>query len=235
MHLRKGGLQTSDLALPLLLFAMPAAYVFGTNTGYWQAANKVLLFPVIGVIALFRFLPAGQLWCMLPPFVMSMLLLVVIPITYSQHIPYRQIAPLRAQKTPIKIGGGNLMLHEAVVGYINGIRWQAQQGGFIPGTPIIDLTGHGPGQLYVLGAEAVGAPWILGAFKGSLDTATQQLRRVHRDKLRRSWILTKHDSLNGISDEVLARLNLNFPNGYEKRTQWACGEGVFCELYAPKE
>ncbi len=228
--------QTSVLALSLLLFVMPAIYVFGTNTGYWWSANKVLVFPIIGTIVAFKLLPAKQLWNLALSFIMSVILFITIPIAYSQYAPYRQDAPIYKQKTFMRIGGGRLKLAEVTASYIEYVQSQAQQGGVVSGIPIIDLAGYGPGMLYVLGAEAVGTPWILGGYSGRLDTATRQLQRVPREKLLRSWVLTNHndEQRQSIPDEIFVRLNLNFPDGYEKRAEWYCGE-LPCELYAPKE
>ena len=91
--------------------------------------------------------------------------------------------------------------------------------------------------MYVLEAEAVGSPWILSANVGDvgrLNYATRILQRVPQDKLQQSWLLMRPGAKRRISEEIFTRLNLNFPDGYEKRAEWRDGGKEPFVLYAPK-
>ena len=132
------------------------------------------------------------------------------------------------------------MLSEGYAKFIGESRLRAQEGGFTPGTPVVDLTGQNPGTLFALEAEAVGAPWIIGGARGSLDFVTRTLQRVPQDKLKRSWLLVETGKGRGwswnrpIPKEIFARLDLDFPSGYEKRAEWELGKDKILSLYAPK-
>lgn len=227
-------IRPSAWALPLLFFVVPIVYVFGTNTDYSQGMIQVLIFPVVSVIAAFKLLPVERLWGLLTPFAMGVLMFVGVNIAHSQDKPYRQTAPLYAQRTSVHIGGGLLETSEDVVRNIENMRAAALRGGFVAGTPIIDLLGFGPGILYVLDAEALGTPWVLGGLKGRLDFATRVFQRVPREKLLRAWILTNHRSKHGIPDEIFAQLDLDFPSSYERRATIKYFNLGNIYLYAPK-
>ena len=227
-------LAPGELALALMFFVLPAMYAFGTNLDYWMTGSKVIVFPVIGAVMMFRLLPAEMFKNIVPPFVMGMLLLVTLSITHAQQVPYRQDAPIHAQDAEVRIGGGTLFLSKGYASSIDEVRMKAQQGGFTPGTPVVDLTGRSPGVLYALDAEAVGAPWVIGGYRGSLNLATRVLQRVPQDKLKRSWILVEPRGKRSIPDKIFARLNLDFPSGYEKRAEWTPVKNMTFCLYAPK-
>ena len=223
-----------ELTLALMLFVLPAAYAFGTNLDYWMTATKVIVFPVVGTIMICRLLPADMFKKVVPCFVMGMLLFAALSITYAHQVPYRQDAPIRAQHTKVRMGEGTLRLSEGYAKFIGEARLSAQQGGFASGMPVVDLTGQSPGLLFALEAEAVGAPWIIGGYRGSLDLATRILQRVPQDKLKRSWILVEHGGARSIPDEIFTRLGLDFPSAYQKRAEWRYSEKRLFYLYAPK-
>ena len=230
----------NEFALALLFFVLPALYPFGSNLDYWMGATKVIVFPVVGAIMICRLLPTDMFKKVVPCFVMGMLLFATLSITYAQQVPNRQDAPISAQNTKVRIGGGTLRLSEGYAKFIGESRLRAQQGGFVPGTPVVDLTGQNPGTLFALEAEAVGAPWVIGGYRGSLDLATRLLQRVPQDKLRRSWLLVETGKGRGwswnrpIPEEIFARLGLDFPSDYEKRAEWELGKDKILQLYAPK-
>ena len=74
--------------------------------------------------------------------------------------------------------------------YIDGLATQAAASGFKPGDPLVDLTGHYPGMLYLLGAKSIGAPWLIGGYPGSGKLAAAELGRVQRGP-ERAWILAE--------------------------------------------
>lgn len=230
----------SESALVLMFFVLPAVYPFGSNLDYWMGATKVIIFPVVGTIMLCRLLPADMFKNVVPCFVMGMLLFATVSITFAQQRPQRQDAPISAQNTKVRIGGGTLKLSEGYAKYLDESRLKAREGGFISGTPVVDLTGQNPGTLFALEAEAVGSSWIVGGYRGSLDRATRVLQRVPQDKLKRSWLLVETGDGRGwswkraIPDEIFARLDLDFPSNYEKRAEWGLGKDKILQLYAPK-
>ena len=147
--------------------------------------------------------------------------------------------PIRTQNTAVKIGGGEIKVSEVYAKHIDTMREKARQGGFTPGTPVLDLEGYvSPGVMYLLDAEAVGSPWILTTdYRDAavLDYATKIFKRVPRNKLQRSWLLMRPGAKRRLSEEIFVRLNLDFPDGYEKRAEWRLGEGELpLMLYAPK-
>ena len=225
----------SGFALPLLFFLMPCIYALGTNTSYLAQGNKIIILPVIGIVAVLRLLPTEQLWRLLPPLTMSMLVPVIVHIACSQHMTYRD-ASIRSQNIPIRIGGGKLELSKDRAEFIENMREQAKRGGFIPGTPIINLSGKQQGLLYALEAEVVGAGW-LGIPKSQISWWTRVFEREPQDKLQRSWVLLlESDKEDAFRNQFFAHLNLDFPGSYEKRAEWIYqGRKPPYVLYAPKK
>ena len=181
-------------------------------------------------------------WNFLLPFVLVIQLILSFSMALCKQSPYRQGTNMGELQVETQIGGATLKLSEAFARYIEEARRNAQQGGFVPGTPVVDLTGQSPGILYALEAEAVGRGWFIGSYPGSLKFAAHVLReRVPKEKLLRSWFLVEPDGERAISNEIFEQLGLNFPEDYELRAEWQAPAGAGTlnrpakqKLYAPK-
>ena len=109
---------------------------------------------------------------------------------------------------------GFLYVDIPTANYINTLKRVALKSGWVHGTPLIDLTGGSPGATVILGGEIVGAPWLVGKYKGSNEFAKTVLEMVPKSKLQSAWVLTAPKGKRKISSEILLELGLDFPSDY---------------------
>jgi hypothetical protein len=130
--------------------------------------------------------------------------------------PYRQTRPLTADADAIQIAesGARLLVSQDFAEYINATLRLARDAGFKAGTPMIDLTGHYPGMLYIMAAKPVGVPWLLGGYPGSNALAEKHLNRASCDELAVSWILTEPDGLRKLSPDLLKQYGIELQRDY---------------------
>ena len=132
--------------------------------------------------------------------------------------PYRQVEALRLQDYPVTLGGGNARLtvsHEYGT-YIEDARAAAGKAKFIPGTPMIDLSGVSPGILYVLGATSAGQAWSLGGYPWSDKLAIEMRRSVDCQVLAASWLLAEPNGQFKLSPRVLSSFGADLTSDYEE-------------------
>lgn len=179
----------------ILLAALPFAFVAGTANNYWFMAGLVGFFWVLaGALVIgARFRLGGALALMIP-FIFAAQFIAAGQILFGITNPYYQPGPLRSADYRIDLGdrGGVLRVAPSTGAFIEAIRKTAYEAGFQQGTPVIDLTGHSPGVLYVMGASSTGQPWLIGNFPGmpgSNRVATEVLTGASCSELARAWLL----------------------------------------------
>ncbi|MGO4170869.1 hypothetical protein [Bosea sp. TAF32] len=179
----------------ILLGVLPLAFVFGTSNNYWFMAGLVGLFWVLSGIVLIRVrsIPENAIALFLP-FAFGAQFVTAGQILFGVEKPYYQPGPLRHADYLIDLGdrGGVLRVAPGMGAFIEAVQKTANEAGFQPGTPVIDLTGHSPGVLHVMGASATGQPWLIGNFPtmpGSNNVATEVLKGVPCSELARAWLL----------------------------------------------
>jgi hypothetical protein len=116
----------------------------------------------------------------------------------------------------------------------------AKNSGFKPGDPVIDLSGQSPTLLYAMGAESIGAAWMIGGYTGSLKYATAVMGRVSCEKLAAAWVLVEATGPRSIPTELMADMGAMFPQNYKHAGTWSTADGAggyiasrVQELYRP--
>jgi len=181
----------------ILLGVLPLAFVFGTANNYWFMAGLVGFFWVLSGVILIRIRPIPESAIgLLMPFAFAAQFVTAGQILFGAEKPYYQPGPLRQADHLIDLGdrGGVLRVAPSMGVFIEAIRKTANQAGFQAGTPVIDLTGHSPGVLHVMGASATGQPWLIGNFPmmpGSNHVAAEVLKGVPCSELARAWLLVE--------------------------------------------
>ena len=196
-------------ALFIVSMAFPYAFAFGTGGNYWTYAGFVSLFWILASLNFIQSAnPDGRLFPLISIAVCAEVLAGLILLVPMQE-PYYQPHSLRNSNFKIDIGkpGSTLIIPATYGNYISRVMEQAKRGGFEPGMPVIDLTGHSPGVLYALQASSVGSAWFYGNFvntRKTAETATIEiLKSVDCDEIARSWLLLEPDGPVKISSEVL--------------------------------
>jgi len=208
---------TKLLPLSAWFLVCPYVFVFGTNLNYWNAVTGGVVFWVAAGTSLLMSRESAKLrWSQLLPLAITAQAGVSAILYASMEKPYRQSEPLRVQSAVIRLpaGGVELKVSREAARYVNVLKRTAEQGGLRPGDGIIDLTGHYPTALYLLGATAVGLPWTSGGYKGSIDVLTAALDRVPGDELKRAWILMEPAGPRAFSAEILQRYGIDLERDY---------------------
>jgi hypothetical protein len=181
----------------ILLAALPFAFVSGTANNYWFMAGLVGFFWVLAGALLIRArFTSDNAMALMIPFLSAAQFIAAGQILFGITNPYYQPGPLRNADYRIDLGdrGGVLRVAPSTGIFIEAIRKTANEAGFQAGTPVIDLTGHSPGVLYVMGASSTGQPWLIGNFPGmpgSNRVATEVLMGASCSELGRAWLLTE--------------------------------------------
>jgi hypothetical protein len=130
--------------------------------------------------------------------------------------PYRQTRPLTADADAIQIAdtGARLLVSHDFAEYINAALRLSRDAGFKAGTPMIDLSGHYPRTLYIIGSKPVGAPWLIGGYPGSDASAARFLDRVSCEELAKSWILTEPNGPQKLSSDILRKYGIELESHY---------------------
>lgn len=216
------------LSLAALFLVLPHVYAFGTNGNYWQAAGATGLFwALAGLVVLLPTLTNPR-WLGLLPLAVGTQFVTALIIHAAMLAPYRQPEPLSTNAHVVAFGesASELILSKDNADYIQRAIDYAQQAGFTPGTPVIDLTGQSPGILYALRAVSIGQAWTIGGYPGSAKLAIAGLRHVPCEDLARAWLLTEPEGPRKINGEVMTSFGLNFGDDYVVAASWQTARGA---------
>lgn len=205
-------LSVDNLALISFFAVLPHVYAFGTNGNYWSAASSAAIFWVLcGAVIILMGGRALINWRALLAVALGAQIAVIMLIYTGLESPYRQPQPLRLNKDTIKIAHTNseLIVSNEFASYIQTLQVLADRGGFHKGDPIIDLTGHYPGLLYILGAKPIGDAWIIGGYKGSVSFAISVLNRASCQDLRTAWVLAEFEGPRKLNPAILKQYGLD--------------------------
>ena len=173
-----------------LFSVFPHVLSFGTNNNYWANGTMAALFWVLAGLVLV--VGSGVQWRSVMPGAIGAMGIVAVLMAGSAQQPYRQTQPLPLQKTVVAFGPGGhpLPISGNFAAYIEGLRKLAERGGFTTGTPVIeDLTGHYPGALFALDAQAIGQAWMIGGYRGSNSLGKAALVLVPCERVAAAWLL----------------------------------------------
>jgi hypothetical protein len=100
--------------------------------------------------------------------------------------------------------------------YVRRLRRLADENGFAPGSPMIDLSGVSAGLLFAMGARPLGAAWTLGGYPGSNDFLAAALNRETCETIATAWILTEPGSKDWLSWEMLRPSGIDIARDYRE-------------------
>ncbi len=160
--------------------------------------------------------------------------------------PYRLVGNIGNQKSSITLlpSSGTLYVDKKTANYVNSLKSQALAAGWLPNTPLIDMTGATPGALVILNARILGKAWLLGGYSGSNKFASMALKSVSIDLLEKAWVLTSVykaqetpvDGRQALDSHVLNALHLSFPNNYTLVGEYKTGyRHETQQLWKPKK
>lgn len=194
------------------------AYAFGTINNYWDLIGGAgLFFVLLGIVFLAHLAGTKEFPRLLLTLAIFVQLLTGGLLAKALESPYRQPNPLYKNNYSIDLGqqGGQLILAQSAGSYIQTVLDIASQSGFTQGTPMIDMTGHSPGILHILGAKSVGLAWSLGGYPGSARYVTTALMSVPCEQLVDAWLIAEPKGSRSIPEVVLASFGASYFNNFE--------------------
>jgi hypothetical protein len=199
-------------ALALCFAIFPHVYAFGTGNNYWQMGASAGLFWVLaGLVPLVTGSPATASRRVFFPVTISVQVVTISLLYAAMETPYRQPQALRKQDQTVSIGinASQIILSKDFADYFNTTRKLADESGFQPGTPVIDMSGQSPTALYSLGAKSIGQAWTIGGYKGSDDLAFRMLSKVSCEEMARAWLLIEPDGPGKLSSGLLESFGMD--------------------------
>jgi hypothetical protein len=205
----------SRFAIAALCFVLPYIYAFGTENNYWEQEAHVGLFWLLGAFAIS--LDFERSWRRSVPAVATAMIVPVVALSAAMEHPYRQPEPLRLQTAAVSVGPqhSKIRLDSETEAYVRDLRNSAEGNGFLPGGPVIDLSGH-PGTVYAIGGRALGAPWLLPGYEGSEAYLRSVFDAVDCRKILASWLLVETGTSYSFAQDILARYRIKAPDDYKE-------------------
>lgn len=210
----------SRWSLIALLLVLPYVHVFGTSNDYWWQISQAAFFWVLAgaVLAVPAPTQSSAPPALLPVLVFGLAAQAVTAAVVQTGIeaPYGQAVSLREQRTKVLVGGHSLRLSKGFGAYLTQAEVEARRTGFVPGTPMLDLTGRSPTTLFSMGAGNASQAWMIGGYPGSDQLAQASVQRVSCDELARAWILVQPVGSTNISPDLLTRFGAHLESDYER-------------------
>jgi hypothetical protein len=223
------GLSVVQWSVASLFLITPHMYAFGTNRNYWESGVQAGLFWLLaGFVLIGPIARERSTWAFALPLVLASQALTVMLLQTALEHPYRQPQSVRSQDAIVSIGPqqSQLTVSKEYASYISDAVLAAKGGGFEPGIPVIDLSGQSPTLLYAIGAENIGAAWLIGGYPGSSQYAKAVLGRVSCEKISEAWLLVEPSGPRSIPTEMLADLGAAFPQNYQLAVSWNTPQGA---------
>lgn len=195
------------------------AYSFGTGSNYWRHGYAFSIFFILPIL---KILSSG-----LPEYsiidkklatrilAFTVLITSILIVNTGMTEPYRQIGDIRTYNDIIKINKSSLYVSKDFSRYINELQQLTNQNEFSKSHGFLDLTGHYPLVAYITNSKPIGAPWILGGYKGSNLVAKTLLQRSNKKDLENFWLLIEQDGRRSINHSVLEGIGLQLKDDFE--------------------
>lgn len=204
----------------ILLSLVPFAYAFGSNYGIWTKAMEVGIIYTSMPIFLVSHFPRSSYAStssFLKIFWFNFLICIVAlsPRILAHFIyPYRQQELIWKDTAPVQVGKNKswLRVKQAQADFIEKVRDSLNSHDFEYHDYILDLTGKSPGLIFAVGGKALGSPWILGGYSGSVKVFSKILDSLSCKDLTRAYIFLDHDGPRRLPLGPLRRRGLDIAN-----------------------
>jgi len=208
-------LRTFNWPLIFLALAIPYIYTFGTGSYYFHVGARSLMFWVASSVILVLSFSTKLTRNFFYTLLITVQLLAIILLRTGLDNPYRQPHTLINNQYQLTSSNSSLMVPMATGEYVEEVKRAAINAGLVSGTPLLDLTGQSPGLVYMLGAEPLGASWLLGGYPGSNQFVEKAIRSVDCSRLSSAWLITEPQGTRAISSDVLTSFNASIDTDYQ--------------------
>lgn len=223
----QNGKQKDDVGAPfsrlvvlfLFLLLMQLAYAFGSANGLMHQISGAIVFLFAASLYIVHWIEHNKKYKLFSDavaFLITVSVFVVLKSGYDS--PYWLRGSIKDQVIPetMLLNDSELYVDVDMADYISQLKEIALEGGWMPGTALVDLTGRSPGASVILGGEFLAAPYLIGGYKGSNLLAQEMLAQVPQAELKKAWVLTASggSGIKPLSTEVLTKNGVNFPDDY---------------------
>jgi hypothetical protein len=211
--------------IALYFAVLPHVLAFGSNNNYWQHGSLGSLFWILaGLVILIPSVSQRGNWRMLLAVIASGQLITIFLLQTAMEHPYFNLPePFRQYDNVVTIGidASEIILPKELAQYYRDVKKMADQTGFRADTPMLDMTGHSPGVLYVMGAKAIGQAWMIGGFSGSNQVAIATLNHVSCVEIAEAWLIINPDSQRKLSPILLSNFGIHFEKDFELAAEFS--------------
>jgi hypothetical protein len=204
--------------LAAMLMTLPHLYAFGTDRPYWLNAEGAAFFWILsGLVLLSSIRSQATSWAILLPVTSIAVLCASFFILSSAEFPMRQSEPLSGQNHPIRntTGSGEILVAADLADYVVSLRGLLNGAGFQPNDPLVDLTGHSPGAVFLAGGAPPGVPWLLGGYPGSKSFAAEALALAGCEARATAWVITEPGGPDAVPNDVLHEFGLDLERDFQ--------------------
>jgi len=205
--------QTRLLKIVLLLLVMPYIFAFGTDHPYIRHALLCIVFWLPAAVLLMAAFGPERAKILAACKITTAASLCIIAglAQHSVQYPYRQTHSLLRQSRVITAAGTGhtFIVSDDMHEYLAGLQKLAADAGFKNGQCLLDMTGHSPGAVHMLGAKAPGKPWLFGGYAASRHWLTSYLDRLPSAALKSCWILVEPEGPRPLDTAWFAKYGLN--------------------------
>ena len=196
-----------DLGLLAMLFCLPYAYSFGTDTGIFKQSQMAAVFIV--TILLLNIYNLKQKNFISPTAMVACYTLLCVPPLVTQirtfttvEFTYRQLTPLSEQNNLVKVGPSNnsLLVDGMTHTSLESLIRSAKAAGMQPFEPILDFTDVGPGLTYVLQGKPLGTAWLIGGRPSSSGVSERLIQGLSKSAVKHAWILSSNNNRGAIKE-----------------------------------
>ena len=194
-----------QLKLIFLFLSLPFVYAFGTGSNVLKKSlDAGIFYFIVSLIIIIPSIKKKNNINYLVLFSFLSLLISCIHINWIIENPIRQTNSLKLNNYIINYNEDKnfIKLNKSQGEYIYKAKIIAKDAGLKKGDHILDLTGKSPGLIFLLDANSLGAPWMIGGYPGSLEFAKAKIQSTSCEKISKSWIMHDNFSRN-ISLDIL--------------------------------
>lgn len=200
---RKNLSSKTSIKMIVFLLILPYVYAVGSGNNYWETAAGAMLFWMLASLILLRITTPNLL--QVTVFAIIVATISVKVLLDALNSPYRQTEAI-AQQASSYINPHSqkkLILPEDAATYLNDLKHLLKNSGFKIHTPAIDFTGHHPGTLYFMQANAIGQAWAIGGYDGSNRMAMLALNQASCNEIANAWLVIEKDGRRRVDYKIL--------------------------------
>jgi hypothetical protein len=206
----------SKLAWFAFFLFIPLIYSIGTSNHIYFPLSSSSFFIFLAFFTYIIIQKPRNVFLKLGVLLFLSQLIIILIIFTAWKTPYSQAGPLWTYQNEVAIpkGGHKLSVSSLSSKFIGEWYAAAERGGYVTGTPIIEMTGRLPGAQYILGGFLPTVPWQNSNYAGAEEGMRDVLMGLPCDVLAKAWIITDANGTDILNPAVLSQAGLEYRQDY---------------------